>query len=83
MEDDIDYAYVLVANDLERRIRSGELPYGAQLRVRGGLTEHYGNSDRTIRRAIGELVERGLVRVLDGKGTFVSWRPSEGDEEHG
>jgi DNA-binding GntR family transcriptional regulator len=76
MEDDIiDYAWRKVANDLERRIRSGELAYETQLRVRGGLTVEYGRSDRTIRRAVDELVKRGLVTVLDGAGTFVSWRP--------
>lgn len=75
VEDDIDYAWRKVADDLERRIRSGELAYNAQLRVRGGLTVEYGHSDRTIRHAIDELVKRGLVKVLDGKGTFVSWRP--------
>lgn len=75
VEDDIDYAWRQVADDLERRIRSGELAYGTQLRVRGGLTVEYERSDRTIRRAIGALAERGLVKVLDGRGTFVSWRP--------
>jgi regulatory GntR family protein len=70
---DIDYAYVLVANDLERRIKSGELPRGARLPSRDELAAEYGHAPMTIRRATQLLRRRDLVKVLPGRGTFVIW----------
>ncbi|MFI7440873.1 GntR family transcriptional regulator [Nonomuraea indica] len=35
------------------------------------LTEQYGIARMTIRRAMKELRERGLVRSVHGKGTYV------------
>lgn len=83
VEDEIDYAYLLVARDLERRILSGELRFGMMLSIRGELMHHYGRSERTIRAAVDLLADPereggALVKKLPGAGTYVSWRKPSG-----
>jgi GntR family transcriptional regulator len=67
--------YRLIAEDLRRRIESGELPPGAQLQSEVELREKYGQdamvSRNTVRDAIKLLVARGLVETRPGQGTFV------------
>ena len=60
-----------VADDLEARIKAGELPPGSKLRGELDLAEDYGVSRVTVRRAALELRKQGLLRVVTGKGTFV------------
>lgn len=72
-----EYRYVQVANDLERRIRSGEFPYDARLPVREDLRVEYGVGEMTVRRALGVLAERGLVRPMPSVGTVVIWAGHE------
>ncbi len=50
----------------EARFADGRLPTEPELAARFGVNRH------TIRRAIGMLVDRGLVRVEQGRGTFVA-----------
>jgi GntR family phosphonate transport system transcriptional regulator len=50
----------------EARVPDGRLPTEPDLAARFGVNRH------TIRRAIGELVDQGLVRVEQGRGTFVA-----------
>jgi DNA-binding GntR family transcriptional regulator len=81
----IDYKWRVVADDIEHRIKSGELPFGTQLRVRGGLADQHDVGEGTMRKAIDELAERKLVTKLPGSGTYVSWRsgasPGQGATE--
>ncbi|MGW2560997.1 GntR family transcriptional regulator [Streptomyces sp. NPDC001514] len=42
---------------------------------RRDMGAQYGVAPGTVRRAVRELRDRGLVRTLPNKGTFVSWRP--------
>jgi DNA-binding GntR family transcriptional regulator len=67
-----DLVYVTVANRLERRIRAGEFGEAGRLPGETDLAEWYGVARMTIRRAHQELVQRGLVRVVPGKGTFAT-----------
>jgi GntR family transcriptional regulator len=67
-----DLVYVTIADRLERRIRAGEFGDTGRLPGETDLAEWYGVARMTIRRAHRELVERGLVRVVPGKGTFVT-----------
>lgn len=60
-----------VAGDLRRRIDSGELPPGAPLPSLTALSAEYGLSKTTIRKAIAELREAGLVESVRGWATFV------------
>lgn len=65
------YEYVKVADQVQEEIRSGRLPSGAALPGERALTELYGVSIGTVRRALRELRARGLVATLPAKGTFV------------
>lgn len=76
----IEYVYVRVADAVEREIRSGRLPHGARLPNERDMGAQYGVAPGTVRRAVKELRQRGLVVTLPNKGTFVV-RPPEGGAE--
>lgn len=71
---DIGYEWERVASDVAARIASGELPPGAMLRGERAMAEEYGVAISTIRRAVKDLRDRGLVVTLPAKGTFVAQR---------
>jgi len=66
-----EYAYAQVANHLEKRIRAGELPPLARLPGERELAAEYGVALGTVRRAMQEMRERGLVTTTPSKGTFI------------
>lgn len=68
---DSDLAYVQVADDIDGRIRSGELKPGDRLLAERALAEYYGRSYATIRRAVELLRDRGLIRTVHGRGNVV------------
>ena len=68
----IGYEWQRVAADTEARIAAGELPPGAMLRGERAMAEEYGVSVSTVRRAVRDLRERGLVVTLPHKGTYVA-----------
>ncbi|GHF26403.1 hypothetical protein GCM10017786_70660 [Amycolatopsis deserti] len=70
------YLYDLVADDLARRIESGELAVNTPLPAEQTLARQYGVSLGTCRHATKVLRERGLVRTIPSKGTFVAERPN-------
>src|SRR6516164_8322951 len=53
-------------------IADGSLPPETQLPSEDGLIERFKVSRTTVRKAIQNLVERGLVEIRRGKGTFVT-----------
>jgi len=63
--------YVQVANDIATMIEAGELSHGAKLPGEQELAQIYGIARVTIRRAMQELRERGLVVTAHGRGSFV------------
>ncbi|WP_236789081.1 GntR family transcriptional regulator [Amycolatopsis sp. GM8] len=65
------YVYVQVADHIAGRIDSGELRPGARLPTERDLAVDYGVAVVTVRRAIAELRQRGLVHTVPVKGTFV------------
>lgn len=69
------YLYDLVADDLTRRIESGELAPNTPLPAELALARQYGVSLGTCRHATKILRDRGLVRTVPSKGTFVAERP--------
>jgi DNA-binding GntR family transcriptional regulator len=64
------YAYLQVADDLERRINDGEIE--VKLPSERDLAEDYGVAYTTVRRAMEVLRERGLIITRHGRGTFVT-----------
>jgi GntR family transcriptional regulator len=65
-----DYTYVQVANDVLRRIKAGE--FRKKLPSERSLAEEYGVAYTTVRHAMEILRERGMIRTVHGRGTFVA-----------
>lgn len=63
--------YFQVSRQLEAAIERGELPAGARLENEIGMASRWGLSRPTIRRAVQELVNKGLVVRKRGIGTQV------------
>ena len=63
--------YFQVAQHLEQLIESGDLATGTRLENEVDLAEQFGLSRPTMRRAIGYLVDRGLLVRKRGVGTQV------------
>jgi GntR family transcriptional regulator len=64
-----EYAYVQVADDVQRRIEEGEI--SARLPSERSFAEEYGAAYTTVRHAMAILRERGLIVTVHGRGTFV------------
>lgn len=64
--------YMRVAQAIEGQITAGELHRGDKLPAERDLAIEYGVAYNTVRRAMEELRERGLVESVWGKGTFVT-----------
>lgn len=78
------YEYVKLADTIAADIASGRLPMGAALPSERAMVGIYRVSIGTVRRAVRELVSRGLVATLPAKGTYVIATPegaaTEGQE---
>jgi len=66
--------FQVLAESLRRRIADGEWEPGAKLPTEKDLSAASALSLTTVRRALDELAEQGLVRRRQGSGTFVSAR---------
>ncbi|MFI7633468.1 winged helix-turn-helix domain-containing protein [Nonomuraea sp. NPDC049400] len=79
-----EYVYAAAADYLEARIRDGRIPPGAALPGERALAEQLHVALGTARRVIKELRDRGLVRTLPAKGSFVApadqWPPAANAE---
>src|SRR6266478_2078739 len=64
--------YESVESALAAGIADGTMPPETQLPPEEGLIERFKVSRTTVRKAIQNLIERGLVEVRRGKGTFVT-----------
>jgi GntR family transcriptional regulator len=64
--------YVQIQDSLYQRIRSGELGPGDRVPSELELVAIYNVSRMTARKALDELVQRGLLFRQRGKGTFVA-----------
>ena len=63
--------YEQVADYVEAQITSGDLKPGQKFPDMRDLADDWGVAYQTVRRAMRELRERGLVVSRVGKGTFV------------
>ncbi|MBA3846415.1 MAG: GntR family transcriptional regulator [Planctomycetes bacterium] len=64
--------YAQVKDWLRTRVAQGELVPGAAIRDQAVLAADLGISDMTVRRALIELADEGVLNRRRGKGTFVS-----------
>lgn len=71
------YVWQQVADHLLHRMETGELAPGARLEGERELAEQLGVAVGSVRRAIKELREQGVVVTLAAKGTYVTSPPAE------
>ncbi len=64
--------YRRIEADLRDRIRTGDLPPGAQVETELELMDRYGVSRATVRQAVGGLIAGGALEVRRGLGTYVA-----------
>jgi DNA-binding GntR family transcriptional regulator len=69
-----ELVYMQIADDIAGQIERGELQADQRLPGEADLAVAYGAARMTVRRAVRELRERGLVKVVSGKGTYVTAR---------
>jgi GntR family transcriptional regulator len=69
---EIGYVWQQVAARIEQEIADGTLPPGAMLRGERAMAEEYGVAITTVRRAVRDLRDRGLLVTLPAKGTYVA-----------
>ena len=72
---EIGYEWQRVAGDIERQIADGALAPGDMLRGERAMAEEFGVAISTVRRAVKDLRDRGIVVTLPAKGTFVAGQP--------
>ncbi|MGY1456649.1 winged helix-turn-helix domain-containing protein [Streptomyces sp. SS8] len=76
------YLYMELADRIAAEIKAGQPPVGGRLPGEREMTEIYGVSIGTVRRAVAELRTRGLVATLPIKGTYViASEPADKDGE--
>jgi DNA-binding FadR family transcriptional regulator len=68
----IEPAYKAVSAEIERSILSGALPPGAPLPTEQEMAERFGVNRSTVREAIRQIEQEGLVQRLAGRRLFVT-----------
>ena len=71
-QDAITPLYVQLMDELEASIRNGVYKPGDKIMTEAEMAREYGVSLITVRKAVGSLMEKGLVVRKQGKGTFVT-----------
>ena len=71
-QDAITPLYVQLMEELETSIRNGVYKPGDKIMTEAEMAKEYGVSLITVRKAVGSLLEKGLVVRKQGKGTFVT-----------
>ncbi len=61
-----------ITGALETEIGAGRLPPGTRLPTEAELSARFAVNRHTVRRAMEELQSRGLVRIEQGRGSFVA-----------
>ncbi|MGX6446578.1 GntR family transcriptional regulator [Patulibacter sp. S7RM1-6] len=68
--------YAQLAEAMAAEIAAGRWPRGERIASESALCATFGVSRTTVRQALGELVQRGLLRKERGRGTFVDDPPA-------
>lgn len=71
-----NYAYRILQDDLLQDIENGTYDVGTMLPTQMELCEKYGVSRMTVREALKELIHRGYIESVPGRGTVVCRRPA-------
>jgi len=66
-----------IATTLQGEIGAGHYSPGDKLPTEAALAARFGVNRHTVRRALADLAERGLVRARRGAGVFVISEPAE------
>src|SRR5262245_37985593 len=61
-----------IAESLSADLRTGQLKAGAQLPTELELAERFAVNRHTVRRALAMLADQGILRIEQGRGTFVN-----------
>jgi len=64
-----------IAQTLQDDIRAGRAAPGSQLPTEAELSQRFGVNRHTVRRALAALTDQGLIRIEQGRGTFVAENP--------
>jgi GntR family transcriptional regulator, phosphonate transport system regulatory protein len=72
-----DFLWTAIAETLRADIGSGAYPSGGRLPTEADLANRFGVNRHTVRRALAELAEGGLVQSRRGSGVFVTARPTD------
>ncbi len=62
---------LIIARDILAKIKYGQYSPGSYLPSENQLTELYGASRETIRKALNELTDMGMIQKIKGKGSIV------------
>lgn len=73
--------YQALINYIQEQIASNQLCPGDKLPSENVLSERFGISRQTVRKAIGMLEEDGIVRRIKGSGTYLSYDRRENLEQ--
>ncbi len=68
----VEPLYSVIASKAEALVTSGQWQEGQRLPPERQLCKEFGVSRATLRQALGELEERGLITRHQGRGTFVT-----------
>ena len=66
-----------VARDIEADIDSGSIAPDTRLPSEADLSQQYGVARMTVRRAVAQLRDKGLVVTVHGRGSFVAPRDDQ------
>jgi GntR family transcriptional regulator len=83
MTGSIDRKHERIAATLSSQIRSGRIQRGAQLPGEIELARRFAVSRSTVRSALAELSDAGLIATRGGKGSFVLFDGRPLDARHG
>ena len=66
--------YQLVTDWIHNRINGGELSAGDKLESENEISAMFGISRQTVRHALAQLVQEGVLVKVQGSGTYVKSR---------
>ncbi|WP_095588981.1 phosphonate metabolism transcriptional regulator PhnF [Actibacterium ureilyticum] len=66
-----------IATTLEGEIAAGQYRPGDKLPTEAALSQRFGVNRHTVRHALGDMGDRGLVHSRRGAGVFVAAKPTE------